>query len=338
MKTNKFSILLSTYFLKYIPERTGYSSNTTKAYRDTFILFFKYHKESLNFKPEKIDFTTINQELIENFLLWLKTDKNYSVSSINQRLAGIRAFFRYVQMEAPEYMELCNSIIGIKSKRIPVKPMNYLSIDAIKLLLSIPDTSRKYGIRNLALLTLLYDSGARVQELADLLKNDIRIKTPTTVQLTGKGDKTRIIPIMPQTAKILKIYMNDTRWFKSDDFNTPLFFNKKGDKLTRAGIAYILNKYVSIAKLEYPEHFCSAVSPHTLRHSKGMHLLEGGVNLIYIRDFLGHSSVVTTEIYAKSNPEVKRKAIEAASQSMLPKETYSKNEKADMEKWLKDMI
>jgi len=338
MKINKFSILLSVYFLKYIPERTGYSSNTTKAYRDTFILFFKYHKEALNIKPEKINFATINRELIENFLFWLKTDKNYSESSINQRLAGIRAFFRYVQMEAPEYTELCNSIIGIKSKKIPVKPMNYLSIDAIKLLLSIPDPSTKYGIRNLALLTLLYDSGARVQELADLCKNDIRIKTPTTVQLSGKGNKTRIIPIMPQTAKILKLYMNNTRWFKFNDFNTPLFFNKKGDKLTRAGIAYILNKYVSIAKLDDPEHFCSAVSPHTLRHSKGMHLLEGGVNLIYIRDFLGHSSVVTTEIYAKSNPEVKRKAIETASQNMLPQKMYSKREKVDMEKWLKDMV
>ncbi len=118
-------------------------------------------------------------------------------STRNQRLAALHAFFRYIKIEAPKYMELCNSILSINSKKTPVVEMNYLSIAAIKELLSIPDKSSKEGRRDLAILSLLYDSGARVQELADVLVVDLRIKEPATIRLTGKGDKTRIIPIMP---------------------------------------------------------------------------------------------------------------------------------------------
>lgn len=337
MKTNHFQQLLSSYFLKYIPERTSYSNNTIKSYRDTFILLFQY-QEYLHKSLAKISLDTMNCKYIENFLVWLEREKHYSVSSINQRLAAVHAFFKFVQKENPEYIELCTTILGIKFQKVPVMPMNYFSVEAIKLLLSLPDNSKSEGRRELAIMTLLYDSGARVQEIADLTFGDVRNVKPATVRLTGKGNKTRVVPIMPQSLSVINSYMDDCKKKTVIISTYPLFFNKKGEKLTRAGIAYILDKYVDLARSIRKDLFPNKVSPHTMRHSKSMHLLEGGVNLIYIRDFLGHASVVTTEIYAKSNPEIKRKAIEAASPNVLPTEKYSVRQKKEMMEWLKSII
>ena len=335
---NNFAKYLSAYFLKYIPTRTGYSSNTSISYRDTFIVFLKYCNNELRIKPEKIDFSLINRNIIENFLSWLEYQKMYSISTRNQRLSALHAFFRYIQLQSPEYMELCNSILTIKSKKIPVTEINYLSIEGIKVLLSKPDIKLKAERRDLAVITLTYDTGARVQEIADLKVADIRIEVPATIRLTGKGNKTRIIPMMPQTMNIIKKYMADYALFDEIKESAPLFFNRKREKLTRAGLSYILNKYVEKARIYNKDLFPKKMSAHVLRHSKAMHLLQSGVNLIYIRDFLGHSSVTTTEIYAKSNPEIKRKAIEEASPNVLPKEKFSAKEKEDLFEWLKTMI
>jgi len=338
LKVNHFQYLLSSYFLKYIPERTNYSDNTIKSYRDTFILLFQYQEDYLNKPVSKFSFEVLSRKYFEDFLVWLENEKKYSVSSINQRLAALHAFFKYIQRENPEYIELCGSILTIKTKKIPVVPMNYLSVEAIKVLLSVQDGSIIPHRREIALLVLLYDSGARVQEVADLTFGDIRNNKLPTVKLSGKGNKVRIIPLMPQTLDILNIYMNDCRRKKEIEPTHPLFYNKSSQKLTRAGIAYILEKNIKKARNINPEMFSGKITPHTLRHSKAMHLLEAGVNLIYIRDFLGHTSVITTEIYAKSNPEVKRKAIESASPNVLPTEKYSLSEKEEMLEWLKTII
>jgi integrase/recombinase XerD len=338
MNSTNFGKFLSSYFLKYIPYKTGYSENTIKSYRDTFTIFLRYCNDVLRIKPEKICFSKITKKMIEEFLDWLESERNYSISTRNQRMAALHAFFRYIQIEAPEYMEMCNSVLSIRSKKMPTVEMSYLSIKAIKELMSIPDVTKKEGRRNLAILSLLYDTGARVQEIADVMVGDIRIKAPSTIRLTGKGNKTRIIPLMPQTINLIKAYIRDYDLLKESKISTSLFFNKKGEKLTRAGLSYILNKSVEIAKINNPNLFPNKVSPHILRHSKAMHLLEGGVNLIYIRDFLGHSSVTTTEIYAKSNPEIKRKAIEQASPNVLPDEKLTKNDKENLLSWLKEFI
>lgn len=315
-----------------------YSNNTIKSYRDTFTIFFRYSKNILKIKPEKLSFTIIGRRMIEDFLIWLEIEMKYSVSTRNQRLAALHSFFRYVQIEAPEYMEVCNEILSIRSKKIPSSQMNYLSIDAIKELLAAPDMNSKHERRDLAVLSLVYDTGARVQEIADLIIGNIRIKAPATIQLSGKGNKTRIIPLMPQTVNIIKFYIAENNLLIESSIDKPLFYNKDNKKLTRAGISYILKKYVEVARKKQPDLFPPKVTPHVLRHSKAMHLLEGNVNLIYIRDFLGHASVITTEIYAKSNPEIKRKAIEQASPSLLPDEKYSKETKQNLLDWLKTII
>ena len=337
MKSKDFAEYLSEYFLKYAPRQTGYSINTIKSYRDTFTVFLRYLNDKLRIKPERLTFERISKKMIEEFLIWLEKDKRCSVATRNQRLAAIHAFFRYVQIEAPENLNLVNLILSITSKKVADSSISYLTIDAVKALLATPDMKTKKGLRELALIALLYDSAARVQEVADLIIGDIRL-SPATVKLTGKGSKTRIIPIMGQTAKLLNLYLKEYGLHGEEAINLPLFSNRANYKLTRAGISYILSKYVETAKKNCPKLFPKKVSPHILRHSKAVHLLQANVNLIYIRDFLGHSSVTTTERYAKADSEIKRKAIEKASYNFLPDKKYSSREKHELFTWLKTII
>lgn len=337
MTRYSFPQLLSSYFIQYLQERSGYSDNTVKAYRDTFVQLFRYHKTVAGKSLNNLSFEVMDRYYVENFLKWLGSQHHYSAASLNQRLAGIHSFCRYVLLEAPEYMEACTSILAIRMRKVPKTSMTYLSVDAVKNLLKMPNAGCESGRRDLAILSLLYDTGARVQEIVDLNMGNVRTNKPPTIILTGKGSKTRVVPLMPQTMKIVLAYKKDCEPFKTDSAS-PLFFNKQGKRLTRAGITYVLDKYVNLAKGYLPELYTDSISPHTLRHSKAMHLLEAGVNLIYIRDFLGHASVVTTEIYAKSNPEIKRKAIEKASPKVLPEERYTSNQKQDLMKWLKSLI
>ncbi len=192
-------------------------------------------------------------------------------------------------------------------------------------------------IRDLAILSLLYESGCRVQELIDLKYDDLSLNSPATISVTGKGNKTRIIPISNKVVSILNKY---TAIYKISDSTEVLFTNKQAKSLTRSGISYIIKKHSDSARIKNPQIFGMAtVHPHVLRHSKAMHLLESGVNLIYIRDFLGHSSVITTEIYAKSNPEIKRKYLEnAASNIDISVNKFSEKEKESLLEWLKHNI
>lgn len=173
LKSNDFATYLSSYFLRHIPIQSCYSNNTIKSYRDTYTIFLRYSNDILGIKPEKLSFTRIDKKMIDDFLIWLEIEMKYSVSTRNQRLAALHAFFRYVQIEAPEYMEICNDILSIRTKKTPSPGMNYLPIAAIKELLAAPDVNSKHERRNLAVLSLLYDTGARVQEVADLVIGNI---------------------------------------------------------------------------------------------------------------------------------------------------------------------
>lgn len=212
--------------------------------------------------------------------------------------------------------------------------MNYFSLDGIKLLLSMPDTSTKSGRRDLALLSLMYDTGARVQEIADLTPQRVRFEKPATIRLHGKGNKTRIVPMMDAQVALLKQYMTEQKLLRSEEQPHPLFRNKCGKKLTRAGIAYILNKYVTMARNTNPDLVPDNISCHCLRHSKAMHLLQSGVNLVYIRDFLGHYSVQTTEVYAKADSRQKRQALEKAYVDVTPNADPVWQENSDLLEWL----
>ena len=206
-------------------------------------------------------------------------------------------------MQAPEHMFQCQQVLGIPYKKACKRQVGYLSEDETKTLLVTPDTKTRKGRRDQAMLTLLYDSGARVQELADLRIGDLRLDFPAQVKLTGKGRKTRSVPLMDKTTALLKNYLSEQRLDSPSDYEHPLFFNSQGKKLTRQGIAYILKKYATACGIE-------EISPHKMRHTKAMHLTEADVNPIFIRDFLGHTDLKVTEVYSKTSIKMKKAALD----------------------------
>ena len=334
---NSITSDITSFFSYYLPITAGYSENTIKSYRDTFILLFSFADKEKLIKSGKISINLFQKDNILLFLDWLESARNASVSTRNQRLAALKSFSKYMSMHSFENLECFQTIMDIPPKKGESRTIDYLSVDAVALLLKQPDSNTRKGIRDLAILSLLYETACRVQELIDLKIGDISLTAPATVVVTGKGNKTRVVPISDNAASIIKKYI---LIYGISDNTAYLFTNKSAKPLTRAGVAYILNKHSQTARMINSPLFGNAIiHPHVLRHSKAMHLLESGVNLIYIRDFLGHSSVTTTEIYAKANPEIKRRFLEnAASKIDLSVTRYSQKEKETLMDWLKNNI
>jgi integrase/recombinase XerD len=337
MKNNDFSYLLSCYLTKYLPGIAGLSTNTIMSYRDMFKNLIVFYERVLNKKPEKICLDDFNSENIVSFLEWLESDRRNSVSTRNIRLASVHAFARYVERHLPESINAMQEVLSIPFKKCPSTVPVFLNADATKTLLAMPDVNTKDGRRDRVLLSLLYDSGARVQELCDLIVSDIRLNEPCTVRLTGKGAKTRIVPIMKSMAELLRQYINEQGLYYPNCNCQPLFQNRSKRKFTRKGITYILHKYFSEAKQVHPKMYPENISPHCLRHSKSMHLLQSGVNLIYIRDILGHADVKTTEIYARIDSEMKREALEKASMGSVSDKMPAWQEDKSLLSWLKEL-
>lgn len=245
MKPTDFAIYLSKYFATYLPGQLGESINTVLSYRDTFALFLRYCKERENLPPEKLTLSQINANLIEGFLNWVEYERGCCVGTRNNRLAAIHAFYRYLQYELPEMLLPFQEILSIPFKKTQKKLISYLTLDGIKCLLAQPNKNTYSGLRDLCLLSLLYDTGARVQEIVDLKMEDVRLSYPTVIRLTGKGRKTRQVPIMKNTEEILRNYLSihDSNYMFHN--NSPLFCNRTGVKLTRAGISYIKKIYIT---------------------------------------------------------------------------------------------
>ncbi|MHC1772373.1 MAG: tyrosine-type recombinase/integrase [Flexilinea sp.] len=215
------------------------------------------------------------------------------------------------------------------------KPMSYLTPEALAAILSEPDRNTSKGRRDLLLLTLLYDSGARVQELINLRVRDVRVEKPATVTIIGKGRKVRCIPLMTKTRSMVESYLQEhSLWQHAEKLDCLVFVNSRGEKLTRAGISYIINKYVLKAKEHSQILFPENISPHVFRHSKAMHMLQANINLIYIRDFLGHSNVTTTEVYAKADANAKRQALEKAYNPVIHDDFPDWTEDKNLMDWL----
>lgn len=327
-----FSYALSNFLSSYLPDTKGVRENTILSYRDTFSLFLIYCREQYGIAPEKLSFKKIDRQLVEDFLKWLENERHCSISTRNQRLTAIRSLFRYIEIYYPEHLLLCEQIISIPSKTAQQKPMNYLSKEETELLLSLPNTRKRQGQRDAMLLSLLYDTGARVQEIVDVRSQDVRLEFPATIRLSGKGGKVRIIPLSTGTANLMQLYMGNL-YSINGNTNTPLFCNRSGQKMTRAGITYILEKYAKMAR-QISGTFPDTLSPHCLRHSKAMHLLQEGVNLVYIRDLLGHTDIRTTEIYAHADSSAKRKALEKASPIKSSQQFPSWTEDDSLLSWL----
>ena len=337
-KEMDFPYYLSGFLARFLPGELGASKNTVLSYRDTFTLFLKYCKSLKNILPENMTLDKLTKELVESFLAWIEEERGCGISTRNQRLAAIHSFCRFMQSEDVIRINQYQRILSIPKKKFKAGTVNYMSLEGIRLILSQPDNDKLSGRRDLALLSLMYDTGARVQEMSDLTVGDVRIDVPATVKITGKGGKARIVPLMGPTANLVKQYIFDADLSSSSRRSYPLFANRGGCKISRAGIKYILDKYVDAAKNENAAALPDVISPHCLRHSKAMHLLHAGVNLVYIRDILGHADLKTTEIYARIDGEMKRKALEEAYTSVTPSDKVPQwQQDSDMLNWLKSL-
>lgn len=336
MKPTDFAKYLTEFLASYLPSQKNVSRNTIRSYRDTFKLLIKYYQDIKGIRIERITLSDLSSEGIISFLKWLETDRGCSISTRNQRLAAIHSFFRYIQAEEPDGIFHFQKIINIPVKKAKKTTVEHLTPEAIKLLLEQPDKSTRKGRRDLTLLSVLYDCGARVQELIDIRISDINFEPPAVISLTGKGNKMRKVPIMKNTTTLLQHYLTEHELDKPWKNEYPLFTNNQHHKLTRKGIAYIVSKYAASAR-EVSKIIPAKVNVHMLRHSKAMHLLQAGVNLVYIRDFLGHVDIKTTEIYARADTETKRKAIENVYPELIDSNLPDWNKNQALLTWLSEL-
>ncbi|MFR9566043.1 MAG: tyrosine-type recombinase/integrase [Rikenellaceae bacterium] len=338
--TTDFAKHLSHFLSKYLPHERNVSPNTIASYRDAFIQYIDYMNSVKDISVDRLQLKHLTREGITEYLRWLLEVKKCSVATRNYRLAAIHSFCQYLQYTVIDRMEEWQKILTVKAMRISKTTPNYLTTDGIKLLFAQPDQSTCRGRRNLALLSLMYDTGGRVSEIADLKVDCVRIThEPYTIRLFGKGRKSRIVPLVKEQVSILSLYLEENNLNDSHKATSPLFYNDRQEKLTREGIAYILSTYVKMARLISPELIPDRISCHSIRHSRAMHLLQAGVNLVYIRDLLGHVSIQTTDIYARADSKAKREALENAYENLTPNRDSNKpwESNKNLRDWLKSL-
>jgi site-specific recombinase XerD len=337
MKPTDFARAITDFLGQYLPVECGMSHNTVVTYSITFTLFLDFMCIEELIKPEKIYLKDITKERIIGFLEWLEHERKCSVSTRNARLGAIHSFFRYLQYRSIDGLAKWQEIMSVKYKKTPVPDTAYLTIEGIKLLLRQPDLNTRSGRRDFALLGLLYDSGARVQELIDLTPSSFRFEDTTTIRLCGKGSKVRIVPLSTNQVKNLKQYMAENRLLPTAYREHTLFANRQGNKLSRMAILNIVKKYADMAKAKSPELIPDGIGCHSLRRSKAMHLLEAGINIVYIRDFLGHSSTTTTEVYARASEKKKQEALSKLNPGIIKNGKTSWQKNKELMNYLKDM-
>lgn len=335
MKPTDLSIHLTHFLTDYIVGKRNLSPNTVKAYRDVFVILLEFCRDIKGVPLEKLCLEHIDVDLVESFLDYLETERHCKMYTLNHRLATLHSFFRYLQGESPEHLFQCQKILSIPLRRFVRETVEYLSTDYLAALLAQPDLNAQEGRRDAVILSVLYDTGARVQELIDMSVGDLRLTNPAQIRIFGKGRKVRIVPLMQNTVELLQGYLQEHQLNTPDKFTHPLFTSHHGNRLSRSGVRYIFQKYVQQVRQQHSE-FNQSISPHSMRHTKGMHLLQGGVSLDIIRDFLGHVDIKTTEIYARANLEMKRVALEKVTPGPIPKLPSWKENKSLL-KWLQSL-
>jgi integrase/recombinase XerD len=336
MKPTDFSIQVTSFLTHHLAAQRNLSSNTIKAYRDVFTLFLRFCRDVQGIAPERLRLEQVDVSLVESFLDHLETERKSSPRTRNHRLATLHAFFRYVQAEEPAYIFQCQKILAIPLRRHARATVAYLSKEELAEILAQPDLRTPEGRRDAVLLSVLYDTGARVQELIDLSVGDVRLDPPPQLRLLGKGRKMRAVPLMDNTVQLLRDHLRENHLDRPEQVDKPLFQNARNQRLSRSGIRYILQKYLVSARSTLPT-LNRTVSPHTLRHAKGMHLLQSGISLDMIRDFLGHVDVKTTQIYARANLEMKRQALAKITEPSPLPTIPSWQHNRDLLDWLRSL-
>ena len=299
-----FSYYLSHFLKEYLVVERNVSSKTIRSYKTTFQMLITYFVEEENMKLIDITFENVTKEMILDFLNYLEEEKKNSIRTRNQRLAAIHSFYQYCSVDEIEHIENIQKILSIKTKKYEKKVQEYLTKEEVQTLLARIDTSTKIGRRNLLVLSLLYDTAARAEEIIHLKLEDIRLEEQLVI-LTGKGNKQRIVPIMENTKKLIIQYLKENKIARGFLF---------GENTTYSMLKHLL------LKINQMNIISKKITSHTFRRSRATHLLEAGVNILYIQELLGHEDISTTQEYAKVIEKNKIEAIKKVSPNIVETE------------------
>jgi integrase/recombinase XerD len=299
--------LVQSFFEDHMERHCGASHHTVRAYRDTLTLLFRFLADRLGCAISDLQPDDLNVESIKAFLVYLENERVNSAATRNYRLTAVRSFFRHLIRQDLSRANQYHRVLAIPSKRTRTSPAHYLEPEDIRLILRQPDCRTIFGRRDHVLLLFLYNTGARVSEAIAVRVQDLCLIKPTHVRLQGKGNKVRHCPLWRETVEALQRLPS----VRDGGRNDPIFHNRNGRPITRDGIAYILNKHVAAAARQAPALLRRHITPHCLRHSCAVALLQAGVDVTVIRDYLGHASIATTSRYITTNLQMKRDALEA---------------------------
>jgi len=330
-KVSTLALALKGFFLDYLPRQRALSPHTLQSYRDSLKLLLQF-TAGLKGDPSQLALEQLSVERVTGFLQSLESGRHNRVSTRNVRLSAVHSFFRYVAGQHPEYLQQAQRILSVPFKRTGSREIAHFDFEEIQAVLKAIDDDVGNGCRDLALLSLMFNTGARVSEIVGLQTGDLRLVGPCTVLLKGKGSKERTCPIWSETAGLLQRLIERNNLASSQ--SAPVFLNERGTRLTRFGARLILNKYVEKAALQRPSLKRKRLHPHSMRHSTALHLLRSGVDLSTIAHWLGHASINTTNKYISIDLEAKREAL-AKAKPLLKHHARKWRQDPDLIAWLK---
>jgi integrase/recombinase XerD len=303
---------ITAFLQQRLPIERLASPNTCDSYAYAFKLLFEYASDCVKIPPSQLQLEHLDASLIVNFLSYLETTRGNGAGSRNIRLAAIKSFMHFMEFRVPSALEQIQRILAIPTKRTVTKLVTHLTTQEMQAILDAPNPTVRDGIRDRAMLHLCFAAGLRVSELIGLRLPDITLHAPASILVHGKGRRERCLPLWKETASVLRAWLS----VRGEVLVPELFLNARNEPMTRSGFEYILRKHVETAKRHIPSLSTKRVSPHVLRHTCAMTILQSTKDLRKVALWLGHSSMQTTEIYTRADPTVRLEALESV---MAPK-------------------
>ncbi len=305
MRNPSISGRLQEFFICRLINQQNASPRTIASYRDTFRLLLRFLAEQTHKQPCELTLQDVSTSAILEFLEYLETERGNGPTTRNIRLAAIRSFFRYLSYIEVEAAGEIQQVLALPMKRFDHRSVAFLTIEEIEAILAVPSCSTWGGVRDQAMLTLMYNTGARVSEITALRIGDITWAPKPFVRIQGKGRKERVVPIWRRTAHILKTWLG----YENNEATHPLFPNARGEPMSRFGIEHRLNIAVDAAAQKCMSLKTKRVTPHVIRHTTAMHLLQAGIDINTIALWLGHESPVTTHQYLEADLAMKERVL-----------------------------
>jgi integrase/recombinase XerD len=330
--------LIQRFFEEFLPGLRGMSTHTVRSYRDALVLFLRFLARDTRRRIETLELTELTAARVERFLMSLERDRHNGITTRNTRLAALHTFSRFLAMRRPQCMAQFQSILNVPFKRgAREAPVEYFDSHELDALFKSIDRSSASGMRDYVLFALMFNTGARVQEILNLTAQDLRLDPPYQVRLHGKGNKIRLCPLWPATVKCLRVHIEQQSRTRVENDGARLFKNRSGAPLTRFGVRYLLRKYISVGADRVTTLRDKRLHPHSMRHTTALSLLKSGVDFATISQWLGHSTLNVTMRYARSDIDLKRAALSQVFPDAIapPKAGRLRIDGAELTNWLR---